>query len=87
MKILQKALEDHETRIENAKDLCDTVLKVWWIALVTEHTHFMSHQVSMKAEDRLALSQVVGEVISFEIRDHILFGLLSPHIGEMLRFV
>ncbi|XP_076418950.1 X-linked lymphocyte-regulated protein 5C-like isoform X3 [Peromyscus maniculatus bairdii] len=27
MKILQKALEDHETRIENAKDLCDTVLK------------------------------------------------------------
>lgn len=47
----------------------------------------MSHQVSIKAEDRLALSQVVGEVISFEIRDHILFGLLSPHIGEMLRFV
>ncbi|XP_052597329.1 X-linked lymphocyte-regulated protein 5C-like isoform X4 [Peromyscus californicus insignis] len=27
MKILQKAIEDHETRIENAKDLCDTFLK------------------------------------------------------------
>ncbi|OBS69785.1 hypothetical protein A6R68_01674, partial [Neotoma lepida] len=27
MKILQKAVEDHETKIENAKDLCDTFLK------------------------------------------------------------
>ncbi|XP_052597250.1 X-linked lymphocyte-regulated protein 5C-like isoform X3 [Peromyscus californicus insignis] len=87
MKILQKAIEDHETRIENAKDLCDTFLKVWWIALVNRTHPFMSHQVSVKAEDRLALSQFVGEVISFENRDHILFGLFSPHIGEMLRFV
>lgn len=47
----------------------------------------MSHHVSIKAEDRLALSQFVGEVISFENRDHILFGIVSPHIGEMLRFV
>ncbi|XP_036031467.1 X-linked lymphocyte-regulated protein 5C-like [Onychomys torridus] len=27
VKILQKAIEDHETRIENAKDLCGTFLK------------------------------------------------------------
>ncbi|KAL1764334.1 X-linked lymphocyte-regulated protein 3A-like isoform X1, partial [Sigmodon hispidus] len=27
MKILQKAVEDHETKIEHAKDLCDTFLK------------------------------------------------------------
>ncbi|OBS64544.1 hypothetical protein A6R68_06918, partial [Neotoma lepida] len=27
MKTLQKAVEDHETKIENAKDLCDTFLK------------------------------------------------------------
>ncbi|XP_040596981.1 X-linked lymphocyte-regulated protein 5C-like isoform X2 [Mesocricetus auratus] len=29
MKILQKAIEDHETKIENAKDLCNAFLKVW----------------------------------------------------------
>ena len=29
MKILQKAIGDHETTIGNTKDLCDTFLKVW----------------------------------------------------------
>ena len=29
MKILQKAIGDHETKIGNTKDLCDTFLKVW----------------------------------------------------------
>ena len=29
MKILQKAVGDHEAKIGNAKDLCDTFLKVW----------------------------------------------------------
>lgn len=29
MKILQEAVGDHETKIGNAKDLCDTFLKVW----------------------------------------------------------
>ena len=29
MKILQKAIGDHETTIGDAKDLCDTFLKVW----------------------------------------------------------
>ncbi|OBS78026.1 hypothetical protein A6R68_19587, partial [Neotoma lepida] len=48
MKTLQKAVEDHETKIENAKDLCDTFLKVWWIVLVIRTHPFMSHQ---KAKD------------------------------------
>ncbi|OBS82122.1 hypothetical protein A6R68_23887, partial [Neotoma lepida] len=43
MKILQKGVEDHETKIENAEDLCDTFLKVWWIALVNRAHPFMSH--------------------------------------------
>lgn len=29
MKILQTAIEDHETKLKNAKDMCDTFLKVW----------------------------------------------------------
>ncbi|XP_051034329.1 X-linked lymphocyte-regulated protein 5C-like [Phodopus roborovskii] len=29
VKVLQKAVEDHETKMENAKDMCDTFLKVW----------------------------------------------------------
>lgn len=29
MKILQMAILDHGTVLENAKDMCDTFLKVW----------------------------------------------------------
>ncbi|KAL6036544.1 hypothetical protein STEG23_012035 [Scotinomys teguina] len=45
MKILQKDIEDRETNTENAKDLCETFLKVWWIALVHRTHPFMSHRV------------------------------------------
>lgn len=47
----------------------------------------MSYHVSIKAGDRMALSQFVGKVVSFEIGDHIVFGIFSPHVGKRLGFV
>ena len=47
----------------------------------------MPCHVSIKGEDRLALSQLVGEVISLAEHDHTLLGKFSPHLGAMLRFV
>lgn len=47
----------------------------------------MPCHVSIKGEDRLALSQLVGEVISFAEHDHTLLGIFSPHLVAMLRFV
>lgn len=47
----------------------------------------MSNHVSIKAGDRMALSQFVGKVISFEIGDRILFGIFSPQVGKRLGFV
>lgn len=29
MKILETAIVDHDTKLENAKEMCDTYLKVW----------------------------------------------------------
>lgn len=29
MKILETAIADHESKLENAKEMCDTFLKVW----------------------------------------------------------
>ena len=53
--------------------------------LSTEHTLMPCH-VSIKAEDRLALSQLVGGGISFAEHDHTLLGIFSPHLGAILRF-
>ncbi|KAL6085262.1 hypothetical protein STEG23_034715 [Scotinomys teguina] len=65
MKILQKAIEDHETKIENAKDLCETFLKK--AKDLSEHRKaFIGGEESevmneiSKAQDRVIMETVWG---------------------------
>lgn len=63
-----------KSRLETLKIYVTHFLRSGRLHLSTEHTLTPCH-MSIKAEDRLTLSQFVGEVISFAKHDHTPLGI------------